>query len=397
MKSPVRLYSAILGFLLLTIATTSQAIPAFSARENLNCNSCHSAVPALNGVGRNYKLQGYVMYEQQRRARPNPRSNAASLENVLPISAGIIARPYDKKDSGEGKIRAIHEVELMVAGQIAQGFSGFIELEGEDEEDFDVSVDIAQGSYRLNSALNFQVSRAPSFYFDPYNSYSSSRRITINRNAVIDQSFGGADNGSSLRRNRQNLTVFGKADNLFYGLSFSGVANDNEGEDAGTLIGRIAYELNPNFIIGGMHINGSCSRQSGGGNNPGDPCFLADRDYSRSALDVEWSGLNNLILNAVYMQADDDLINGIGEESNDSFYIQGFYNLQRQGQTFITPIARYDSYEISNGLYQIDMLTLGISNYIRQNINLRAEFSDLSGAGPVADDSRFTLQVNAYF
>jgi len=269
MKNLVRLYSSVLGFFLLIVAASSQAIPAFAERENLNCNSCHTAVPALNGTGRNYKLQGYVMNEQQRRSRPNPRGNNVVLESILPVSAAIIDRPYDKKDSGRTKIRAIHEIELMVAGQIAQGFSGFIELEAEDEDDFDVTASIIQGSYTLNFALNFQVSRAPSFYFEPYNSYTSSRRITINRNSVIDQSFGGADNGSSLRRNRQNLTVFGKANNFFYGFSFSGVANDNEGEDAGTIISRIAYEFNPNFILGGMHINGSCTMQSGGGKECG--------------------------------------------------------------------------------------------------------------------------------
>jgi len=106
----------------------------------------------------------------------------------------------------------------------------------------------------------------------------------------------------------------------------------------------------------------------------GDPCFLADRDYSRTAIDVEWTALNYLIINAVYMRAKDDLISGIGEESNDSFYVQGFYNLQREGRTLVTPIARYDSYEISNGLYQIDVLTLGVSHYFRENINLRGEF-----------------------
>jgi len=397
LKNLVSPYGVATGFLLLMLSASSQAIPAFAQRENLNCNSCHSAVPALNGIGRNYKLQGYEMPGQQRGRRPARLGNTNVLEGILPISAGIVAGPFDKKDSGETKVRAIHEVELMVAGQIAQGFSGFIELEAEDEEDFNVEASIIQGTFSLNSALNFQVSRAPSFYFDLYNSYTNSRRITINRTPVIDQGFGGADNDSSLRRLRQNLTVFGKANNFFYGLSFSGVANDNEGEDASTIISRLAYEFNTNLILGGMYINGSCSMQSGGGKSLGDPCFLADRDYSRAAVDLEWTTLNNLIINAVYMQAKDDLISGIGEESNNSFYLQGFYNIQREGRTLVTPIARYDSYEISNGLYQIDTITLGVSHYIRQNINLRGEFSDTSGEGPIADDNRFTIQVEAFF
>jgi len=388
--------SFLLSVLFISSSSVSYAIPVFAKKENLNCNNCHTAMPALNGFGRNYKLQGYVLYDQ-RPVRPNPRNAGVSLEDILPLSAGIISRPYDKKDSGNTKTRAIHELELMVAGNIAEGFSGFIELEAEDEEDFEVEASIIQGSYRVNSALNFQVSRAPGLYFDPYNSYSNARRVTINRNAIIDQSYGGADNAASLRRNRQNLTVFGKSSNLFYGLSFSGVANDNEGEDADTVIARVAYEFNPNLMIGGLLIDGACSMQSGGG-GAGGPCALADRNYSRTAIDGQWTTLGgNMTLTAVYMQADDDLVSGIGEESNDSFYLQGFYNFMREGRALFTPIARYDSYEYSNGLYDISMLTLGFSHFVRENINLRAEYSDLSGEGPIADDNRLTFQINAYF
>lgn len=384
------------SLLFCSLSSVSTAIPVFAKRENLNCNNCHSAVPALNGFGRNYKLQGYVLYDQ-RPSRPNPRNAGLSLNDILPISAGIISRPYDKKDSGNTKTRAIHEVELMVAGNIAEGFSGFIELEAEDEEDFNIEASIIQGSYRFNSALNLQVFRAPGLYFDPYNSYTNSRRITINRNAIIDQSFGGADNNASLRRNRQNLTVFGKSGAVFYGMSFSGVANDNEGEDADTLIARIAYDFSPDLMLGALLIDGSCSMENGGGGTGG-PCEFADRDYSRTAIDGQWTTLGgNLTLNAVYMQADDDLVSGLGEESNDSFNLQGFYNIVREGRPLFTPIARYDRYEFSNGQYEVDLLTLGISHYLRENINLRAEYADIAREGPISDDSRFTLQINAYF
>ena len=50
------------------------------------------------------------------------------------------------------------------------------------------------------------------------------------------------------------------------------------------------------------------------------------------------------MLNAVYKQADDELSSGIGEVSNDAFYIQGFYNFLSEGRAFITPIAHYDVY-----------------------------------------------------
>lgn len=56
----------------------------------------------------------------------------------------VKARPFDKKgNGGEAKLRAIHEVEIMVAGTAWRDVSVFFELEGEDEENFEVSVTTA--------------------------------------------------------------------------------------------------------------------------------------------------------------------------------------------------------------------------------------------------------------
>ncbi len=398
MKLFVRIPLALLIVGLIAGSPISYGIPAFGKKESLNCSSCHSALPALNGYGRNYKLSGYRINEPTRPTRPTPRSaNTIDPASLFPISAGIILRPYDKKGSGVAKNRVVHEIELMIAGTIAENISGFLELEAEDEDDFEIFASVAQGTYSVNPAINIQFSRAPTFYFDPFNSYTNSRRSTINRNAVIDQSFGGADNNANLRSKRQNLTAFGRIENFFYGLSYSGVANDNEGKDADTFVTRLAYEFSPTLMLGGMMVNGNCSRESGGG-GAGDPCFLADREYSRMAIDAQWTALNDsLTLNAVYMSADDDLVDGIGEESNDAFYIQGFYNFLKDGEVFISPVIRYDNYEVNNGMYQVDAWTFGVSNFIHENIKLRSEYSDRRGEGPVSNDDRFTLQVDAYF
>ena len=397
MKQLVHNSVALFILILFVSASASHAVPAFSRKEGVQCAACHSAFPALNQLGRTYKLQGYRFSEQQ-----NPGQEVTDhlmLDSLFPISAGIIARPYDKKDSGETKNRAIHEVEIMVAGHIGHGLSGFIELEAEDEDDFNTSASIIQGTYNLSTAVNVQVSRAPTLYFDPYNSYTSSRRATINRNVVIDESFGGADNGSSLRRNRQNLTVFGRPiNNLFYGASYSGLANDNEGQDADTFIGRIAYDISPSLMVGSLLVRGSCSTVSGGGANPGDPCNIADRDYTRYAIDTEWTTLNNqLVLNAAYLQANDDLAGGVGDESNNAYFVQGFYNILNEGRPVFTPVLRYDVYEANDGNQKINSWTLGLGHYFHENVKLRAEYWKRDGDGAILDDNRFTIQIDAFF
>lgn len=397
MKLMTNYLAFLLGIFLLVAASSSYAIPNFARIEGMQCSGCHSAVPALNRLGRLYKLQGYHFIEGQlpgREITPN-----LMLDEIFPISAAIKARPYDKKDSGDTKNRAIHEIELMIAGHFGNGISGFIELEAEDEEDFEVSATIIQGTYSLSPSVNLQVSRAPTFFFDPYNSYTSSRRTTINRNVVIDQSFGGADNGAGLRKNRQNLTVFGRpSNNLFYGVSYSGTAKDNEGVDADTYVGRIAYEITPSLMVGGMAISGTCSMRSAGGSDPGDPCNLADRDYTRYAIDTEWVTLNNrLTVNAAYMRAEDDLVGGFGDESNTAYYVQGFYNFMSEGRPLFTPVLRFDSYEANDGRDKITAWTLGVSHFLRENIKLRAEFSTRDGDGAIEDDDRFTIQIDAFF
>ncbi|MBL4820601.1 MAG: hypothetical protein JKY98_06385 [Gammaproteobacteria bacterium] len=397
MKKLIDSLAILLLFTLFVGAAQSYAIPAFTRKEGIQCSGCHSAFPALNSLGRTYKTQGYHFREGQSPGRDI--TSDLSLDEMFPVSAGIISRPYDKKDSGETKNRAIHEVEIMIAGHFGNGISGFIELEAEDEDDFNTSASIVQGTYNVNRSVNIQVSRAPAFYFDPYNSYTSSRRSTINRNVVIDQSFGGADNGSSLRKKRQNITVFGRPfNNLFYGVSYSGTANDNEGVDADTYLGRVAYNLTPSLMIGGMALSGTCSMQSAGGADIGDPCNLAARDYTRYAIDTQWTTLNNrLILNAVYMQADDDLASGFGDESNTAFYVQGFYNFLKDGRPLFTPVLRYDSYEANDGRNKIKAWTAGLSHYLRENIKIRAELSTRDGDGTILDDDRFTIQIDAFF
>ena len=177
MKLFVRIPLALLIVGLIAGSPISYGIPAFGKKESLNCSSCHSALPALNGYGRNYKLSGYRINEPTRPTRPTPRSaNTIDPASLFPISAGIILRPYDKKGSGVAKNRVVHEIELMIAGTIAENISGFLELEAEDEDDFEIFASVAQGTYSVNPAINIQFSRAPTFYFDPFNSYTNSRR-----------------------------------------------------------------------------------------------------------------------------------------------------------------------------------------------------------------------------
>ncbi len=375
------------------ILNSAQAIPAFARDKQMSCTTCHTAWPSLNSFGHKYKENGYrfaPLLEGSQKISDN-----LSWGEKFPISTVIIGRPYDKKDSGNAKARAIHEVELMVAGPMSKNITGFFEIEAEDEDTnargFELGIPTAALTYTFNKAANLQLSWADLLWFDPYNTYTSGHRITRGRNAIIDQSFGGADNGSALKTSRQNVTLYGRPiQNLFYGVSFSGVADQSEGEEADTLTLRFAYQITPQIMLGALSINGSCSAKIGLAN-----CTV-DRDYSRNAVDFELNQ-ENMIINAAYMQAKDDNTTATSEVENDAYFIQGLYTFRNNGRATWAPLIRYDAYEKVNGSEDIRELTFSLNYYFDENFRGMVEYWDRDGDATTTDDDRLTVQVYAAF
>ena len=372
----------------------SDAIPAFARKNNIACSSCHTAWPMLNNAGRRYKENGYRFSEAEM-----PRikvTDNLKWDESLPVSVVLVARPYDKKDTGERKFRALHEAELMVAGPMGEKMSGFFEIEAEDEFTnnlgLDVSIPAAILTYNHSEAVNLQFSYADALWFDSYNTYSHARRLTRGSQAVISNAFGGADNNGSLNTSRQNIALYGRpVDSLFYGVSMSGVADDAEGVDGQTMTARLAYEFTPDIMLGAMIMDGTCTVQSGAAN-----CAIADRDYTRTSLDVQ-ATVNNLVLTGAYLNAEDDNTASTAQIENTAFFVQATYIIGDGGRATWVPLVRYDVYEKNNGAEDIKELTATVSHYFTENIQGFIEFWNRSGDGTTLDDDRLTLQLMAAF
>ncbi len=169
LKPFVSLTAILLANILLI--NSAEAIPAFARDKQMACSSCHTAWPALNSFGHKFKENGYrfaPLLEGKQKI-----SDDLSWNDKFPISTVIVGRPYDKKDSGNSKIRAIHEVELMVAGPMSKEVTAFFEIEAEDEETnergFTTGIAVAALTYTISSAVNLQLSWADILWFDPYN------------------------------------------------------------------------------------------------------------------------------------------------------------------------------------------------------------------------------------
>jgi hypothetical protein len=390
------------------VTMDANAIPAFARKNNMSCSGCHTAWPALNAFGRQYKEHGYRVGHLE--APKITISKDLKWDENLPVSVVIVGRPYDKKDSGDTKNRAVHEVELMVAGPMGEKFSSFFEIEAEDEVTngigFDTGIPAAAFTYNHNEAVNVQLSWGSNTWFDPYDNYSANRRLTRGTNAVIDQGFGGADNGGKLKSSRQNIAIYGRPiPKLFYGVASSGDAGDEEGVEGNTVTARVAFDVMPYLTIGAMYVNGTANASStpdrvgivGGVPDVIPGSTTPERDYTRSAIDVQAEVSNFLVINAAYVQATDDNSTATADEDNNAYYAQAMYTVKEGNRTTWAPLFRFDSYEKNDGADTINEMTLGVSYYFTENVRAMAEFWDRSGDGTTADDDRLTVQVFAAF
>ena len=389
---------------------SAQAVPAFARKYNKECTSCHTAWPQLNRAGRMFKEAGYQFPSDAEKAQQI--SDFLYLDKSFPISAVLVARPYDKKDSGSKKARAIHEIELLAAGVLGKQWSGYFEIAAEDENDFDPEFEMATFSYHYNKALNLQFVYGPMFWADPYGFLGNHFRLTRGSVGVIDQAFGGADKGGKLRSARQNVILSGRPmSRLLYSVGLSGEASDAEGVNAGTTSGRVAFDVTPNIMVGAFAVSGeteeftttSTSTQTVGG-VPGvvveTTTTTPKRDFNRRGVDTQVD-IGNARIQAAFIKAEDDnstLPAPTSKDKNDAWSIQGMYVFKDARRPTWVPVVRLDNYEKKNGTEEYTELTLNLTRYFTQNIKAYIEYWDqLDVPTGQKEDKRLTLQLFAAF
>ena len=268
------LVSTVLALLFLSfLPSSAHAMPPFARKHNIPCSFCHTAWPLLNGTGRQFKENGYRFFRGEESG--SIISDVLQFDENFPLGVIVKSRPYDKKESGDSKLRAIHEIELFMAGPIYENISGHIEIEAEDENDF---IPEASGSltYHHSELFNFQASYGSLLVADPYDTLSAARRLTRGRNSLIDQRFGGADNNGRLRDARQTIALYGRPiDWVYYSIGHSGVAKDAEGVQASNFHMRLALDVLDDITIGGLVVFGECKSSAGN-------CAI-DRNFTRSS------------------------------------------------------------------------------------------------------------------
>ncbi len=362
--------------------SAAEAIPAFARKYDKPCSACHTAYPQLNQAGRMFKEAGYQFPTDAERAQKI--SDFLYLDKYFPVSAMLVARPYDKKDSGNKKVRAIHEVEIIAGGVLGKDWSGWFEVEAEDENDFSPEFGLAVASYQYNKALNVQFVWGPYFWADPYGFLGDHFRMTASHVAVIDQAFGGADAGGRLRSNRQMVGLYGRpADSLFYNIGYSGVASDTEGVEASNVHGRLAFDATRDITVGLFAVAGKND--------------TTKRDFDRNGVDFQ-GDFGDLRLQAAMVKAKDDNAALTATDKNDAWSIQGIYVFKDGQRPTWAPVVRYDTYEKVNGTEEYNELVLNLTRYFTENIKGFIEYWKQLDVPPTkTEDKRVTLQLQAAF
>ena len=112
--NPTGLRNLALGVTLLSamLSFPAQAVPSFARQTGFDCAQCHTVIPQLTPLGRQFKLDGYTMSnakkgEEKPAAQDNKRSgNVAPDKNGRPtqLTDGVV----EKVDLKNGKITLQH-------------------------------------------------------------------------------------------------------------------------------------------------------------------------------------------------------------------------------------------------------------------------------------------------
>jgi hypothetical protein len=379
---------------LVAMPQPAEAIPAFARATKLNCEACHSAFPALNQTGRQFKTNGYRLDPVSEGTGPSVFADSVSS---FPGSMVLVSRPFTKDKGANYEVRAIHEAELIAGGVLYQKLSGFVEFEAEGEDGFGSVFAHGAVNYDANDAVHLQIAYAPTFFADPYDTLSEMRSLTAAHYAMFNSTFGHADNDGVMRHSRQQVSLFGRVGDgrLFYNVGFGGLTEDLIANESTVAFGRVAYDITPDVMIGGFGLSGTCKvkmvsdfADCGGS--------TTDMDFSRYGVDAQ-ADVGQVRIAGVYLSAKDDMPSGAGSETNNNAYVQFTY-FGSTGNNMAVPLLRIENTQSNDGNDKVTRVTLGASYYFQKNFKASLEFGrDTKVPTGQTKGNNVTIQLVAAF
>jgi hypothetical protein len=387
---------SLVGILVVFASTqTAYAIPPFAKKHSLSCTDCHTAFPKLNSFGRDYKARGYRL-EEEDFGEDQKIAEDLVLEKSFPITVLAKGYAFDKKEGADAKTRGLHELEIMIGGNVFKNISVWAEIEAEDENDFSPEIEIGVLGFHISPYANISIGYSPYFWNDPYDTLADwGRRMTRGHKAPFDIT-SSYSSGVLLREPNQFVSLYGKANNVYYSVGYHRDLDDPEGEGGEDISARAAFEITPkigdldsNISFGGFGVFG---KQGGRGDE--------GIDFNRYGFDLQAEIGDSLNVLFVYLFANDELTLGSGvDEKNNSFYGElfwVFYN-KRKSPSFV-PLVRIENYQKNDGEIDYMDLSLNLSYYLAQNVKLSLEYwTNLSVPDGIEKGNRITAFYTLLF
>jgi hypothetical protein len=378
---------------LVLLPQPAEAIPSFAKKHDMTCSGCHLPFPLLNEFGRAYKQNGYRIGEMTE-TKPRRIADDLILNNEFPITVRLVGRPYDKKTQDPTwKLDALHEAELMVAGNPHPEMSAWMAVAAEDETDWTASLEEGVVGVHLHPMLNIQAGYANIFFSDLYDTLANTaRRMTVSRKKALDFTVG--SNTKRLWEPVQQVNINGQIARVYY---LAAVATNNGGTEGDEkdkdVLGRLAVNVIQDTTVGGFYYGGS--------DTLGPVGTPFDDRFRRVGIDLrhdcQLTGASILALN---LWSRDENPNGTGNAVD---LMAGYVEVLRPfdvGGRMIVPLARYnwggsdDDQALAESLRAY---TLQVGYYPYANVRAVAEYTGEQSGQSNNNDNRLTAQFDVVF
>ncbi|MCX8056493.1 MAG: hypothetical protein N3F03_02645 [Ignavibacteria bacterium] len=250
-------FSLLLIFILTIFISETFAIPAFSRKYSLSCQTCHSPFPRLKDYGDSFARNGFVLADKESPRYFQETGDAElSLIRDVPIAFRLEGYATYKHKSNEDRfeIGSPKILKVLSGGSLAKDFSYYFYFYLDEEGEI---AGVEDAYFMLNNFLGtgvdlylgqFQVS-------DPL--FKNELRLTLENYQVYKKKIGLSHINLSYDRGIMlNYELPTKTDLYFEVLNGTGLIPASDGEfdnDKFTnFVGRISQKLDEPFRVGGL-------------------------------------------------------------------------------------------------------------------------------------------------
>lgn len=352
--------------------------------------------------------KGQIEHKMQRHQEI---SSQLILEKYFPISLRIKSFPFDIKQDKKAKFRPLHEAELLALGNTFDFGSFMVELEIEDDENFEPHF---HGRFAVHPSKYFNIAAgyASVLSTDPYNSLAlGGHRLTIGKKTLLQA---GYKSGISLAQSAQFVNLYGRAGAFYYTAGLAATPGQLKDLEPKFGQGRLALDLLEELAIGIFAFGGSAEFQDEDSDvahtqisnsrklfdTDHEEELIGDSDSSktislwRAGMDFNFSSKDFNVLAMFSLAGDKET--GKEAQINYGGSTEFFYIWRSEGTPKWLPVVRLDGITSKDA----DDFTLslfgGLSHYLRENFRLGVEGS-VELAKPEEKDRNWRTTVFADF